>query len=88
MNTLRTTGIISTLGSIEILKGHDIAAKAYALISAADAGYSRTVALFSIWQQRIHSRNHLATMDHRLLRDIGITIAERDQEANKNFWRQ
>ncbi len=47
----------------------------------------------SIWcnvQQawrRHRSRVALAQLDARLLRDIGVTFAEAENEANKPFWR-
>jgi uncharacterized protein YjiS (DUF1127 family) len=39
-----------------------------------------------VWRRR-QSRNQLATLDARMLRDIGLTSCDVDQEANKPFWR-
>jgi uncharacterized protein YjiS (DUF1127 family) len=36
-----------------------------------------------VWQ----SRRRIATLDARLLKDIGVSYAEAEQEANKPFWR-
>lgn len=37
--------------------------------------------------QRHRERNALSAMDDRLLRDIGVTRADVDQEINKPVWR-
>ena len=39
------------------------------------------------WQDRLRQRQVLATMDDRLLRDMGVTRAEVAAEAEKPFWR-
>ncbi|MEO8715041.1 MAG: DUF1127 domain-containing protein, partial [Acetobacteraceae bacterium] len=39
-----------------------------------------------VWR-RYRSRMALANLDGHLLRDIGVTYAEAEQEANKPFWR-
>jgi len=39
------------------------------------------------WQRRIADRNSLAAMDDRLLKDIGISRADAEHEAEKPFWR-
>jgi uncharacterized protein YjiS (DUF1127 family) len=40
------------------------------------------------WKLRHHTRRQLAEADFRLLRDIGISEAERDIEVNKYFWEE
>ncbi len=37
--------------------------------------------------RRYRSRQALAQLDARLLRDIGVTFAEAENEVNKPFWR-
>jgi uncharacterized protein YjiS (DUF1127 family) len=39
------------------------------------------------WQDRARQRRLLATMDDRLLRDVGVTRADIAIEAAKPFWR-
>ncbi len=39
------------------------------------------------WQERDRQRRHLAALDHRLLRDIGISRADAAREAAIPFWR-
>ncbi|MBV8614620.1 MAG: DUF1127 domain-containing protein [Acetobacteraceae bacterium] len=47
----------------------------------------------SVWRKaqeawrRHRSRQALAQLDARLLRDIGVTFAEAENEVNKPFWR-
>jgi len=37
--------------------------------------------------RRLRSRQRIATLDARMLKDIGISYAEAEAEANKPFWR-
>jgi uncharacterized protein YjiS (DUF1127 family) len=39
------------------------------------------------WQTRATERNHLASLDNRLLADMGMTHADASIEAAKPFWR-
>lgn len=43
--------------------------------------------LVFVWQQRIASREALAAMDERLMRDIGISAVDVTAETGKPFWR-
>jgi uncharacterized protein YjiS (DUF1127 family) len=40
------------------------------------------------WRQRSRDRAELATLDHRMLVDIGLTEADQEFLANKPFWRE
>ena len=40
------------------------------------------------WRRRSRDRAELATLDHRMLVDIGLTEADRQFLANKPFWRE
>jgi len=40
------------------------------------------------WQERASERHHLAQLSDRNLRDIGLSRADADLEADKPFWRQ
>ncbi len=39
------------------------------------------------WRERARKRHLLASLDDRMLRDIGLTRAEVMSEASKPFWR-
>ena len=39
------------------------------------------------WPKRLRARHELAELDHRLLRDIGVTPSEVARECAKPFWR-
>ncbi len=39
------------------------------------------------WHGRARARRELAGLDHRTLRDIGVSAGEIQFEANKPFWR-
>jgi uncharacterized protein YjiS (DUF1127 family) len=40
-----------------------------------------------VWLDRIRQRRHLAELDDRLLRDIGVSRSEVHQESSRPFWR-
>lgn len=40
-----------------------------------------------VWNQRAWQRQHLAELDVRLLKDVGITPAAAAREAKKPFWK-
>jgi uncharacterized protein YjiS (DUF1127 family) len=37
--------------------------------------------------RRYRSRQHISGLDSHMLKDIGVTYAEAEAEANKPFWR-
>jgi len=39
------------------------------------------------WQERARQRRHLARLDDRLLKDVGLGRAEAEAEYRKPFWR-
>ncbi|UAW98067.1 DUF1127 domain-containing protein [Halopseudomonas nanhaiensis] len=43
---------------------------------------------FRRWQRLSYERSLLGSMDHRMLRDIGVTPAEAEEESRKPFWRE
>ncbi len=40
-----------------------------------------------VWQERDQQRRHLAALDDRMLRDIGVSRADAAREAAVPFWR-
>lgn len=57
----------------------------FGAVAFACKGSSRSIAL---WRHRVRMRRHLARMDDRLLRDIGLSRADAKREINKPFWRE
>jgi uncharacterized protein YjiS (DUF1127 family) len=43
-------------------------------------------ALVAVWR-RFRSRQRIAELDSHMLKDIGVSFAEAEAEANKPFWR-
>ena len=43
--------------------------------------------LIATWRRRARERRELASLDHRTIRDLGISPTEIQFEANKPFWR-
>lgn len=43
-------------------------------------------AAIKVWQQNRRTRHYLAEMSPHMLKDIGITESERQEEIAKKFW--
>lgn len=54
-------------------------------LASSFTGVSR---IFQTWRQRAHDRQELAKLDHRALRDLGLSEGAAQFEANKPFWRE
>lgn len=52
------------------------------------AAVARILAILATWRERIAMRRHLATLDARSLRDVGISSAAAAYEAGQPFWRK
>lgn len=48
--------------------------------------FSRLLKELSEWNSRAEGRRALATLDDRLLQDIGLNRADANREINKPFW--
>lgn len=48
---------------------------------------TRAVDLLLRWAERARQRRHLAELDDRLLRDIGVSRADVEAEISYPFWR-
>jgi uncharacterized protein YjiS (DUF1127 family) len=46
------------------------------------------MATLSEWARRNRERHQLASLDGRMLADIGLTRADREMLVNKPFWRE
>jgi uncharacterized protein YjiS (DUF1127 family) len=44
--------------------------------------------ILGTWRRRARERRELATLDHRTLRDLGLSASEIQWEASKPFWRR
>ena len=47
----------------------------------------RLLKTLEVWIDRVRQRRQLATLDDRMLKDIGITRIEANREIAKPFWR-
>ncbi len=43
--------------------------------------------LVETWRRRARERSEMAKLDHRALRDLGLSVSQVQFEANKPFWR-
>ena len=70
--------------------GHQAASSPNAwsrFVHAVDGRLDAVVDTLLVWQRRHKDRLHLMSLDDRLLRDIGISCADVENEASKPFWR-
>jgi uncharacterized protein YjiS (DUF1127 family) len=44
--------------------------------------------IFSTWRRRARERRELTQLDHRTLRDLGLSESQVQFELNKPFWRE
>ena len=45
-----------------------------------------SLAILRTWRMRLKTRRHLRGLDARLLADVGLSEADREQECAKRFW--
>jgi uncharacterized protein YjiS (DUF1127 family) len=57
------------------------------VVRAVDAGIDAVVETLLTWQRRHKDRLHLMSLDDHMLHDIGISLADDEQEVSKPFWR-
>lgn len=55
---------------------------------AVGKGLAALPRLLCVWQDREFLRGHLAGLDDRALKDMGLTRADVAQETAKPFWRE
>jgi len=48
----------------------------------------RLAATLALWRERARARRELATLDLRMLRDLGLSPSQVEFEANQPFWRR
>jgi uncharacterized protein YjiS (DUF1127 family) len=48
----------------------------------------RVLAILREWRRRAHDRAELASLDDRMLKDIGLTRTDGEFVSNKPFWRE
>lgn len=50
-------------------------------------GRRNPLGVVGAWTDRMFQRRALATLDHRMMSDIGVSSSDRDRECRKPFWR-
>ncbi len=73
----------STLTRTPVPGLHDLARLGAGLTSALPALWETLLT----WQERASQRRHLASLEDRMLKDMGISRADAEREASKPFWR-
>ncbi len=73
---------VDTLGGTSNLLVNSISDIMFGLSST----IASVVATTRVWQVRAEQRKHLASLDSRLLEDMGMSREEAVREGNKSFW--
>jgi uncharacterized protein YjiS (DUF1127 family) len=71
--------------SIHLYHPYSVTARA-AIGVRARAAFNAVADAFSAWQERVSQRRTLARLDDRLLRDMGLSRSDVEQEVSKPFW--
>lgn len=58
-----------------------------ATLAGTIAAFSAVGEVLTTWRRRARERRELANLDHRTLRDLGISPTDVQYEADKPFWR-
>ncbi len=61
--------------------------QAGAIMSALATTTLRAICTVQVWRERTRQRQRLATLDDRMLKDIGINRLTARMEVTKPFWR-
>lgn len=62
---------------------HNVPIHAFGRVNRA---FERVAGAVLGWQQRAAERRHLAALDDRMLKDMGISRADVNRESTKPFW--
>ncbi len=81
MSTLKTN-------QFHLIEDLDIAALTFAAVERVEELATTTKNTLSVWRRRSNDRHQLASMDSRLLDDIGLTHADVLRESKKLFWQK
>ena len=71
-----------------LIEDLDIAALTFAAIERIEGLAATVTGGIKLWVRRSNERRQLGQMSHRMLNDIGLTIADVDKEAGKFFWQK
>ena len=81
MNTLRVK-------NFSLIEDLDIAALTFAAIERIEGFAATVTGGLKLWARRSNERRLLGQMSHHMLDDIGLTVADVDNEAGKYFWQK
>ena len=73
--------------SFERARGRSLAAGVGHQPTRGTGWLQRLLDLIFLWQERVRERRQLASLDGRMLADIGVDTATAQNEADKPFWR-
>tara|TARA_R110002096_G_scaffold189927_1_gene370734 strand:- start:995 stop:1240 length:246 start_codon:yes stop_codon:yes gene_type:complete len=71
-----------------LIEDLDIAAATYSLVERIEALVQMISNTLSQWASRSRDRRHLASMNERMLQDIGLSRGSLEIELSKYFWQK
>ncbi len=74
--------------NFHFIEDMDIAALAFAAVERVEALAVNVNNVFDTWVRRSNDRRALAMMSDRMLKDIGLSHYEVEQEIGKFFWQK
>ena len=77
----------ASLGMHKIFDRFDISSKVYFVTTKVESVFSGMNNLIKTWVRNSRGRRELASLNHHMLRDIGLTEADVIVEVRKPFWR-
>ena len=81
---MRTISSLSTVGRLHAPRQ----ARRIEMRQLPRLAFRQAVAVLREWRRRSRDRAQLASLDDRMLRDIGVSRGDVLQEINKPFWRR
>ncbi len=74
--------------NFHFIEDMDIAALVFAAVERVEALAANVNSVFGTWVRRSQDRRMLAMMSERMLRDVGLSPYDVEQEVAKYFWQK
>ena len=73
---------------LHLINDLDVAALVFGAVEKVEAASISVVNTVSVWMARSADRRQLATMNDRMLQDVGLSRVEVEHELSKFFWQK
>lgn len=83
MTSMDQRAVCMTCSEVERLTGVGRKSTDKPIASGLAAAWDKVL----LWQYRAQERHHLARLDERMMKDMGISAADVEHEVSKPFWK-